>query len=87
MDRWQQIEELFHSALEREPVQRKAFLQEACRGDAALQREVESLLAYNTDGQRILDGSALQMMAENLATEPPSLLGKSLGPYQVLGFM
>jgi len=87
MDRWQQIEELCQSALDREPAQRNAFLQEACRGDEALRREVESLLTYHTDGQRILDRPALQVVAEKLAEEPPTLLGKSLGPYQVVGVL
>ena len=44
-DRWQQIEQLFHAALEREPAQRAAFLRDACAADDGLRREVESLLA------------------------------------------
>ena len=44
-DRWQRIEELYHSAREREGSQRAAFLKEACAGDDALRRDVESLLA------------------------------------------
>ena len=34
--RWQQIEELYHAALDREPGQRSAFLGDACKGDADL---------------------------------------------------
>ena len=45
---WQQIEKLYHSALEHEPRQRAAFLRQACAGDEALRREVESLLAQRT---------------------------------------
>ena len=44
-ERWQEIEELYHAALKREPSQRSAFLKQACAGDEALRREVESLLA------------------------------------------
>jgi hypothetical protein len=44
-DRWQKIEELYHSAREREGSQRIAFLNEACAGDEMLRREIESLLA------------------------------------------
>src|SRR5689334_871368 len=43
-ERWQQIEQLYHSALERKGGQRVAFLDAACAGDDALRREVESLL-------------------------------------------
>ena len=44
-DRWEQIERLYHAALEREPSQREAFLFEACAGDEDLRREVTGLLA------------------------------------------
>ena len=44
-ERWQKVEQIYHSALEREPVQRATFLNEACAGDESLRREVESLLA------------------------------------------
>jgi hypothetical protein len=39
-DRWQQIEQLYHAALERGESLRAAYLQEACAGDDALRREV-----------------------------------------------
>ena len=41
--RWQQIDHLFHSALEHESGERAAFLTQACTGDEALRRELESL--------------------------------------------
>lgn len=44
-ERWRQVEDLFHSACGLSPGEREAFLARACVGDAALQREVESLLA------------------------------------------
>ena len=44
--RWQKIEELYHAALGRGESERPAFLDQACGGDEALRREVESLLAY-----------------------------------------
>ena len=47
-DRWQQVERLYFEALEREFPQRTAFLAEACSGDDALRREVESLLAQES---------------------------------------
>ena len=30
-ERWQQVKEVLHSALQREPAERAAFLKEACR--------------------------------------------------------
>ena len=43
-ERWQQIETLFHTALELNVRERAAFLEEACGNDESLRREVESLL-------------------------------------------
>ena len=45
-ERWQEIERLYHAALERDDDQRAAFLADACPDDEELCREVESLLAY-----------------------------------------
>ena len=52
-DRWKKIEEVYHSAREREESQRAAFLEEACTGDDALRREVESLLAYEGEPEAV----------------------------------
>ena len=45
-ERCQEIERLYHLALEHEESRRAEFLAQACGGDEALRREVESLLAY-----------------------------------------
>ena len=42
-ERWQRIELLYHSALEREAEERSAFLAEACLGDEELRREVDAV--------------------------------------------
>jgi serine/threonine protein kinase len=44
-ERWRQVEELYHAALERDPRERAGFLSKACQNDGELRREVESLLA------------------------------------------
>jgi hypothetical protein len=46
------VEELFHAALEREPSERDAFLEEACGGDEALLDEVKSLLNADERAER-----------------------------------
>jgi hypothetical protein len=43
-ERWRQVETLGHSASGREPSGPRAFLDEACRSDAELRHQVESLL-------------------------------------------
>ena len=43
--RWAAIESLYQEALEHEPAERSAWLQEACGDDTVLFKEVESLIA------------------------------------------
>jgi len=43
-DRWRQLEALFYEALELKPEARLEFLDQRCRGDADLRKEVEALL-------------------------------------------
>ena len=46
---WQRAENIFHGALELAPETRFAFLDEACGPDLALRREVDSLLAHDSE--------------------------------------
>ena len=55
-ERWQRIEQLYHSALERAPGERAAYLAAECAGDDELQREVESLINDGQQGARFLSG-------------------------------
>src|SRR6266700_1969134 len=87
-DRWQKIEEIYHSAQEREESQRIAFLEGACEGDEALRREVESLLAEEKRSEGFLESPALEIAAKKIAQDQTrSLLGQRLGSYQVLSLL
>jgi serine/threonine protein kinase/Tol biopolymer transport system component len=66
-ERWQQVERLYHAALERDESQRAAYLAGACSGDEALRREVESLVAYGSRSGGFIEGSALSVVAPALA--------------------
>ncbi len=88
-ERWQQIEQLYHDALEREAGQRRAFLNEACAGNEALRREVAALLAANDDADDFLDEHALAVEAKEMAAERASVPAGSLvtehfSHYQIL---
>jgi serine/threonine protein kinase len=86
-EQWQQIEALFHAALEREPGEREAFLAQACADDQLL-REVEALLAQEPCRTNLLDRPAWAV-AEGLTawastqTELPP--GMQIGPYRIEG--
>src|SRR5262245_54580980 len=79
-----QISRLYHAALLRPAPERAAFVREACGGDPALQREVESLLAFDSAAQDFLNTPAA-VAAARLMTDGPriSLIGRQLGAYRV----
>ncbi|MBI4481357.1 MAG: serine/threonine-protein kinase [Acidobacteria bacterium] len=84
-ERWQQIEKVYTAALQREPSERAAFLDEACAGDEEMRREVESLLAYQGKAEGFIEAPALEVAAKCLADrQPGSVVGRSLGPYKIL---
>jgi eukaryotic-like serine/threonine-protein kinase len=87
-ERWQQIEELYHAALEREQEERAIFLAEACGGDDALRHEVESLLRFDERAERFIEAPALEVAAQLRAEEQSqSLIGRQLGPYLILSLL
>ncbi len=87
-DRWQRIEQLYHSALKHEPSQRPAFLEEACAGDEALRQEVESLLAQQKQAESFIEAPALEVAAKVMAEDrSQSLIGRQIGSFKVLSLL
>src|SRR5262245_10337637 len=84
-NRWQEINRLYDAALGLTEEERPGFLERNCQEDEDLRREVESLLAYDKQAQQFIDRPALQVTAEKLAEDPPSIIGRQIGPYQILG--
>lgn len=86
-DRWRQVEELFHRALEREEPDRSAFLDEACAGDEALRRDVESLLVEEAESG-FMETPAMEGEARELAQENrPGLEGRRIGTFEILSLL
>jgi eukaryotic-like serine/threonine-protein kinase len=66
VDRWEQVKELLHEAMQLIPEERSRFLDDACP-DAALRAEVESLLLADTDvPSGFLQASPLGELAKGL---------------------
>src|SRR5262245_56767403 len=94
LDRWEQIERLYHAALERGPDAREAFLDEACAGDEDLRREVAGLLACDVPSDSFIQSPAIEIAARAMAAEPfieastkPTgnlIAGSQIGAYQLL---
>src|SRR6266852_5892867 len=80
-ERLRQIEELYHSAREREPNERSAFLAQACRGDEELRQEVEQLLAQHASSENILDSPAADLLANSTVAQLTT--GTQIGPYKI----
>ena len=69
---WQQIEKIYHSALEHGPRQRQAFLGDASAGDDALRRGVESLLAQQPQSESFIEAPALEAAANGWPRTKPN---------------
>ncbi|HEV8486688.1 MAG TPA: protein kinase, partial [Blastocatellia bacterium] len=87
-ERWQQVDRLLQSALERAPAERASFLSEACSGDDTLRKEVESLLASGDNAHDFLKTPALEdaapMLIDNKAETTP---GRLIGPYEIISLL
>src|SRR2546426_4760372 len=87
-ERWQQIDKLFGMALKREANQRADFLEEACAGDQALRREVESLLAQQGEAEGFIEQPALEVAAKVMAEDrSQTLIGRQIGSFKVLSLL
>lgn len=82
-ERWQRIEEVFRTVVDRPAAERETFLTRACDGDEELRREVLSLLARDTaeDFLRAPIGSAALAFT---ARPKDDLTGERIGLYRVI---
>ena len=88
LKRWEQIDQLFHSAIERDASERAAFLAQACNGDDSLRHEVESLIESHEQSESFIERPAGDIAAELLAGSASRLIaGQSIGHYQVVSLL
>ncbi len=83
-ERWQQVNALFHAALEVEGPEREALLQRTAATDPELVREVQSLLARHRPDERFLDSPVWTVAADLIVEDGASLVGKQIGSYKIL---
>ncbi len=93
-DRWQKIESLFASALERDPAHRASFLDRECGSDKELRKEVEDLLAHQQPTGRFIptlvhDAAKLITKQEHVsATDSRFIPGTLLAErYRIVGML
>src|ERR1044072_8010488 len=87
-ERWQQVKEIFNSAIAYRPEERGLFISQACSGDEELRSEVESLIASHEESGSFIDKPAFEAAASLLASEKGEQKpGQIIGSYQVMAFI
>ncbi len=80
VDHFKRVEEIFNQVLERDPVEREAFLMAVCGEDAALRKDVEDLLSSHEGAGSVfmapLDGGSRSIA--------PLSSPRSLGSYELI---
>ncbi|HLA10556.1 MAG TPA: hypothetical protein VJ023_08160 [Pyrinomonadaceae bacterium] len=84
-ERSQQLDQLFHSALERKPSGRAAFLDEVCGGDDSLHKQVEALLIVQEKAGSFIEQPALNVEARSIAYDHSELIpDQMIGHYRII---
>ncbi len=87
-DRWERVQQILGDALELEGAARRAFLDEACAGDATLRAEVLSLLDASAHADSYFSDLASRVGIAEHADGPippaaPDLEGRRIGAYRL----
>jgi serine/threonine protein kinase/tetratricopeptide (TPR) repeat protein len=80
---WEQVISLFEMALERPPVERDRFLDEATGGDAVLREKVAAMLRADSSPHLLLDSNAGAVWAPAPSPER-QFAGRQVGPYTLI---
>jgi serine/threonine protein kinase len=83
-DGWHQIDAIFQAALERDPSNRAAFLDEACAGDSAVRAKVEALLASDEQARSFIELPVLEPISREKAEARWQEADGVIGPYKVI---
>src|SRR5258706_3548401 len=88
-ERWKQVDELLQLVLAEPSDRRDEFLRRSCAGDAALEKEVRSLLTSHGNAGGFLEDPAIKIAAKAIALTDTqdvadALLGKTISHYRVV---
>ncbi len=83
-ERWRRVERVYHSVLAYPSERRAAVLEESCSGDPDLLRELKSLLEAREQAGSFLSPDQIHDHIAELGSQPGSLAGTSLGPYEIV---
>ncbi len=87
--RWHKLQELFHGALERQPGERHAFLDESCDGDLTLRDQALALLEASAEAETAIEMAIRHTLERSTASaERETGSGeRRIGPYRLLGVL
>jgi len=84
IERWQKFKALFEAAMDQDPAQRTAFLEQACGEDHMLRRKVEALLANYSVDDSFLEKPVYQEIPDLFESGiQDTFSGRQLGPYWI----
>src|ERR1035441_3325118 len=85
-ERWRQIQQVYHSALDQEADSRPAFIAKAGGGGGGLRQAVESLLAHSETTDAFLEMPAMHVAAKQHARDEAkwNMVGKTMSHYRVI---
>jgi len=85
-ERWQEIKRIYTSALELGPDCRRDFIRQASNGDEGICREVESLLARQTEAESFMNEPAMEVAAKAMADQEleSNLAGRAVLHYLMI---
>jgi eukaryotic-like serine/threonine-protein kinase len=86
-ERWRRVENLFHTALERLPGEREAFLDKACADDQSLRKDVENLLESFDEAGEFIEKPLIEDSLSNASRPTESILGHKIGNYEILSLI
>jgi eukaryotic-like serine/threonine-protein kinase len=81
---WQLVKELFEAALDHGGAERSAFLEEECRGDEEVRKEVESLLTVHERDSGFMNEPAGSLLPTD---EPILTTGQRFGHYEEISLL
>jgi serine/threonine-protein kinase len=82
--RWQQIQSLFHAALEQPPTEQRSYVSAATAEDPELESEVLAMLAADARPLPMLDADLTQIAGRLLLQSAAEAAGQRFGAYRIL---
>jgi len=82
-ERWDQVDKILQSVLERDPAERGAYLDQVCAGDEQLREAVLTVMASSEHDGTFMKSPLVQVSGDDLGDDSKLKEGDSIGPYRI----